>query len=211
MKKLLIIFFLALMPLYAAAEETQPAQDVVATPSPPPPATRQWEMIPEDSSITFRGKQMGKNFDGKIAKFTAQIWFDPAQLDQSKVIAEMDLRFIDANDDERNKNLMGKDWLDVIEFPTARFETLGLRKTGDNSYVADATLTIHGVIQELEFPFMLSFEENKDSGKEKAVMTGSITLDRSKFLLGQGDWADPSVIANEIPVEVKVTATSPKP
>jgi polyisoprenoid-binding protein YceI len=171
-------------------------------------------MVPEDSSISFRGKQMGKDFDGKILKFTAQIYFDPAQLEQSKVIAEMDMRFIDANDDERNKNLLGKEWLDVIEFPSARFETHGFKKTGDSAYVADATLTIHGVIQEIEFPFTLEFsaiEKGKDSGKEKAVMSGSVTLDRSKFQLGLGDWADPSVIANEIPVEVKVTAISPKP
>lgn len=210
MKKFLILAFFIFLPFAATAEEAQapqpqkPAAAADAPLPPPPPSARKWNMDAEDSSIIFRGKQMGKEFEGKLPKFEAQINFDPGKLAESKVVAEMDMLFIDAGDDERNKNLLGKDWLDAMEFKTARFETFGFKKTGDNAYIADATLTIHGVIQEIEFPFTLEF--SKDSGKDKAVMNGKVTLDRSKFQLGLGDWADPSVIANEIPVEVKVTA-----
>lgn len=210
MRKILILAFFLLLPFAATAEEAQAPQPqepdaVVAVPTPPPPpAARKWKMGADDSSIIFRGKQMGKDFEGHIPRFTAQIHFDPEMLDESKVAVEMDMMLIDAGDDERNKSLLGKEWLDVMEFKTARFETFGFKKTGDNAYVADATLTIHGVIQEIEFPFTLEF--SKESGKDKAVMKGKVMLDRSKFQLGLGDWADPSVIANEIPVEVKVTA-----
>ncbi len=220
MKKLLAIALLSLLPFYALAEEAKtdaPAQEsaiVVAAPTPPPPATRLWEMDAAESSITFHGKQMGKDFNGSILQFTPQIYFDPAQLDQSKVTVELDLQTIEAGDSERNKNLLSPDWLNILEFPTARFETASIKKTDASTYIADATLTIHGMIQELEFPFTIDFAgegKGKYSGKDKAVMTGAVTLDRSKFQLGQGDWADPSVIANEIPVEVKVTAYSAKP
>ena len=217
MNKILIITLLSLLPFTAFAEEAtglapEPAA-VAAVPVPPPPATRQWEMDASESSIKFRGKQMGKDFDGSILQFTPQIYFDPLHLDQSKVTVELDLQTIEAGDTDRNKNLLSPEWLDIIEFPTARFETASIKKTAEGAYVADATLTIHGVIQELEFPFTIDFSgegKGKYSGKDKAVMTGKVTLDRSKFQLGQGDWADPSVIANEIPVEVTVTAYSDK-
>lgn len=206
----LLLAFLLLAPLPVMAEEAKDAVPVVAAPAapPPPPAARKWEMDKVESSIRFKGTQMGKGFDGKILQFTPQIYFDPDKLAESKVSVDIDLRTIDAGDSERNKSLLSPDWLDVIEFPSAHFETLGFKKTGDKAYVADATLTIRGAIQEIELPFTLDITE--DGKKLKAVMTGSVTLDRSKFQLGQGDWADPSVIANEIPVEVKVTAFSPK-
>jgi len=172
--------------------------------------TRKWEMVEKDSSITFHGTQMNAPFDGTVGKFTPVIYFDPDHLDQSHVTVTIDILSIDAQDTERNKNLLGPDWFDAPQFPTARFETTKFTKTGDNAYTADATLTIHGNAVPVQLPFTLDLSKSS-SGKEKAVMNGKITLDRSKFALGQGDWADPGVIANEVPVEVKLVAISDAP
>ncbi|MDE1151698.1 MAG: YceI family protein [Micavibrio sp.] len=169
--------------------------------------TRKWEVVDKDSSIKFHGTQMNAPFDGTVDKFTPVIYFDPDHLDQSHVTVTIDILSIDAQDTERNKNLLGSDWFDAPQFPTARFETTKFTKTGDNAYTADATLTIHGNAVPVQLPFTLDLAKS-DSGKEKAVMNGKITLDRSKFALGQGDWADPGVIANEVPVEIKIVATS---
>lgn len=203
MKSILVALALFLLPVAAYAEDAAPA-------SPLPPATaRAWKMVEKESSITFHGKQMGKDFDGEIRTFTPVIHFDDAQLDQSKVIVDIDLTTIDARDTDRNKSLFGADWLDIAQFPQARFETQKIAKKDDGSYVADATLTLHGTVQQIELPFTLLID-TKDSGKDTAVMNGKVTLDRSKFALGTGDWADPSVIANEIVVDVKLTATAAK-
>ena len=203
MKKLLATLLLCLLPATAMADD---AAGVAAT--------RKWDVLPEESSITFHGKQMGTDFEGTINKFKADIYFDADHLDQSKITVDVDILSVDAKDNDRNKNLLGTDWFDPQQFPTARFETEKITKTGDNAFSADATLTIHGVPQEVQLPFTLAFSKagkGADSGKDKAVMTGKITLDRSKFQLGQGDWADPSVIANEVPVDIKLAAVSDAP
>lgn len=203
MKSILVALALFLLPVAAYAEDPVPA-------SPLPPSTaRAWKMVEKESSITFHGKQMGKDFDGEIRTFTPVIHFDDAQLGQSKVTVDIDLTTIDARDTDRNKSLFGADWLDIAQFPQARFETQKIAKNDDGSYVADATLTLHGTVQQIELPFTLLID-TKDSGKDTAVMNGKVTLDRSKFALGTGDWADPSVIANEIVVDVKLTATAAK-
>jgi len=196
----------------AAAPAAAP-QDAAATPAATPaaeaPKAQHWTFVPAESSLAFHGSQMGTAFDGSFAHFTPDIYFDAEHLDQSKVTADIDMSSVDAKDSDRNKNIVGADWFDVQKFPTARFETTKITKTGDNAYLADATLTIHGITQPVQLPFTLAVSKvphGKDSGKDKAVMTGKVTLDRSKFQLGQGDWADPSVIANDVPVEVKVTA-----
>lgn len=219
MKRFLLpALFISLLPLSALAEKeittvAAPAMAVAPAnlPGDAPSTTRKWDYVPSESSIIFHGTQMGTAFDGSFAKFTPVIYFDADHLDDSKVTVDIDILSVDAKDSDRNKNLLGSDFFDSTQFPTARFETNKITKTGDNTYSADATLTIRGTVQQVTLPFTLDISKitkGKDSGKDKAVMTGKITLDRSKFQIGQGDWADPSVIANEVPVDIKVSAIS---
>ncbi len=209
MKHILFALLLTFVPGAAFAEDVAPAANAAPVVTAPAPATRAWKMVEKDSSIMFKGKQMGKDFEGDIRLFTPAIYFDDAQLDNSKVTVDIDLTSIDARDTDRNKSLFSADWLDVPQFPKARFETQKISKRDDGSYIAEATLTLHGTVQQIELPFTLAID-TKDSGKDTAVMNGKVTLDRSKFALGTGDWADPSVIANEIEVDVKLTATADK-
>ncbi len=213
MKRFLLpALLLSLLPLQAMAEKavaTPAAPAAIVAPPVAEPATRKWDFIPAESSITFHGTQMGTAFDGSFAKFTPVIYFDADHLDESKVTVDIDILSVDAKDSDRNKNLLGSDFFDVAQFQTARFETNKITKTGDNAYSADATLTIRGTPQQVTLPFTLDISKitkGKDSGKDKAVMAGKITIDRSKFQIGQGDWADPSVIANDVPVEIKLAA-----
>lgn len=185
----------------AAAAATSVATPVVA--AAPAALAQKWDVQADKSAITFHGKQMGNDFDGAITKFTPDIHFDADHLDQSKVTVDIDINSIDAKDAERNKNIKESDWFDVARFPTARFETTKISKTGDDAFTAEGNLTIHGITVPIQLPFKLAHEKDKDT----VIMTGSVTLDRSKFQLGTGDWADPTVIANEVPVDIKVTAT----
>jgi polyisoprenoid-binding protein YceI len=192
-----------------AATDEKAAMKVAPVPMPMPAPTQlaqKWDMLPEKSSIIFHGKQMGTDFEGVLNKFTPEIYFDADHLDQSKVTVDIDINSIDAKDGERNKSIKGADWFDTERFPTARFETTKFTKTGDNAFTADANLTIHGVTVPVQLPFTLK-SEAVGFGQDRVIMTGSVTLDRAKFQLGQGDWADPSVIANEVPVDVTITAT----
>lgn len=166
-----------------------------------------WDVMVEKSSITFHGKQMGTDFDGVLTKFTPDIRFDENNLDQSRVAVDIDINSIDAKDAERNKSIKGTDWFDTDRFPTARFETTKFAKTGEGAFTASGNLTIHGVTVPIQLPFTLAHEK-VGFGQDRVIMTGTVTLDRSKFQLGTGDWADPSVIANEVPVDIKLVATA---
>lgn len=208
------ISFIALAALAASAaiaaeapsEKKAAAPAAVTAPAAPPPVQK-WEMMADKSSIIFHGKQMGADFEGSIGKFSPEIYFDENRLDQSKVTVDIDMNSIDGKDPERNKSIKGADWFDTERFPLARFETTKFTKTGDRAFTADANLTIHGVTIPVQLPFTLEYQA-VGFGQDRVIMTGNITLDRSKFQLGQGDWADPSVIANEVPVDIKVTATA---
>lgn len=183
------------------------AAPAMAEKLPDPVAVPKWEVIPAASAITFTAKQMGTTFEGHVPKFTTDIRFSPDALDRSKAVVEIDTASIDAGDKERNEALQDKAWFDPERFPAARFETSGFTRTGDGAFLADATLTIRGVSVPVQLPFTL-VKEKPDAVPEQLVMEGAVTLDRSKFRLGQGDWADPGVIANEVAVKVRLTVVA---
>ncbi|MBI1215589.1 MAG: hypothetical protein GC185_07210 [Alphaproteobacteria bacterium] len=190
-----------------SAASATPAGDTEAE----KPAARAWRMVADKSAITFTASQMGDRFTGSVKKFTPAIFFDADDLAHSSVTVDIDAASIDAGEKERNENIKSKSWFDIAEYPAARFETTGFTKTGENAFTAQGRLTIRGVTVPVELPFTLAFskiESGADSGKEQAVMDGKLTLDRSKFKLGQGDWADPTIIANEVDVAVHLTAVS---
>jgi cytochrome b561 len=164
-----------------------------------------WDVMPEKSSITFKAKQLGAEFGGSFDRFTADINFDPDNLSASAVHAEVDISSVNTQAADRDANIKGREWFDAAQFPVARFETTEIRKTGDRAYEASANLTIRDVTLPVILPFTLDIAA--ESGKESvAIMDGSVVLDRSKFKLGSGSWANTDVIANEVPVYIHVTA-----
>lgn len=165
-----------------------------------------WDMVADQSSINFTGKVMGKEFAGTFGDFTADISFDPDNLPAAKVTADIAIQSLDSKDKERDDTAKGRDFFDADSFPKARFESSEFKKTGENTYEAVGNLTIKDVTLPLSLSFTLVFATD-DSGKKTAEMKGSAPIDRSKFKLGQGEWADESVIANPITVNIHLIAT----
>ena len=176
----------------------------------PAAAVTQWNLIHEKSSITFRPKQLGTEFKGTFDTFSAQIAFDPDNLAASKASIDVQIGTAHTGASDRDENLKSADWFDVTKFPDAKFETTAFHKTGKDTYMAEGTLTIRDVALPVTLPFTLTIAP-PDAGKVIATMDGHVTLDRSKFKIGLGQWVDTSIIANEVPVDIHVTAIAAAP
>lgn len=168
-------------------------------------AATAWEMIPAESILTFSGKQMGAAFSGAFKKFTADIAFDENALAESTARIEVDLSSIDSGDAERDSAAKGADWLDIANHPAAVFESTRFTKTGDNTFAAEGFLSIYTQRLPVTLPFTLTPAADKAEGST-VVAKGALTLDRSAFQLGRGEWKDPGAVANEIIVDFTVTA-----
>lgn len=170
--------------------------------SPAHAAAVKWEVLPAGSSLSFSGKQMGATFKGEFKTFSADIIFAADDLENSRVEATIDISSVTTHDKERDTNITGKEWFDAEQFKTARFVSTVFRKgEAPDSYVADGNLTIRDTTLPVSLPFTLTL------GTDGAtLMQGQLALDRSKFSLGTGDWADASIIANEVTVTVALNA-----
>jgi polyisoprenoid-binding protein YceI len=151
------------------------------------------------SEIRFAGKQMGVPAEGRFAKFSAQVDFDPAALDSSRAVIEVDLNSIDTGLPEADTEVRrSRLWFNVAVFPTARFESTSIRSLGGARYEASGKLSIKGRTQDIVAPFA--------SRKEGAatVLEGGFTLLRLQFGVGEGPWADTETVANEVQVRFKL-------
>ena len=173
----------------------------------PPSFTPNWQVIKDQSHIKFISKQMGAEFEGEFEDFNAAIYFDVNDLPASKVEVSIPIKSTNTRSEDRDEKIRSEAWFDIEEHPRAFFYSDKITKaeTGDNSYIAHGTLKIKDTENPLELPFTL------DISNDVATMHSNLVLQRLDWNLGTGDWADTSFVANEVKLDIKVTANAQSP
>lgn len=179
-----IIFIFLLLPLVAFAE----------VPS--------WKIIPNESTLTFTATQNGAPVTGTFTNFSGNINFDPAQLDKSNMKIVVNVGSISDPYNVLSDTLKSAAWFNTKLFPQAVFQSSGFTKTGDKTYQAKGTLTIRDKTQ----PIVLNFTQQEYS-QTKAKMTGSTTIKRTAFGVGQGEWSDTKAVKDDVQVNFTISAT----
>ncbi len=155
---------------------------------------------PAASRIAFTYKQMGVAMDGRFGKFDIDLAFDPAKPESGRTAIAIELASIDAGSAEANDEVVGKAWFDAKAHPKAVFKSTGVKALGGNRFEAQGTLTIKGRSQPVSAPF--TFTPQGEAG----IFDGSFVIRRADFAIGEGDWADFGIVANEITVKFHVLA-----
>ena len=155
---------------------------------------------PDKSKIGFSFKQMGVAMDGHFAKSSATLNFDPAKPEQAKASIEVDLASIDTGTDEIDQEVVGKAWFNTAAFPKAVFVAKQVKQIAPNQYEVLGSLSIKGRSRDVKTMFKLS-----PQGKS-SVLSGSFTLQRADFAIGEGMWSKFDVVANDIQVNFQFTA-----
>jgi len=161
-------------------------------------------VMPEQSGIAFVFKQMGVPMDGKFARFTTRISFDPAQAAKAMAQIDVDVNSIDAGSSEANDEVKGKNWFNAREFPVAKFVSSGVKALGGNRFEAQGKMSIKGRTREVVAPF--SFRQEG----ALAVLEGSIPLQRVQYGIGEGAWSDTGTVADEVQVRFRFTLGAAK-
>ena len=172
----------------------QPAQAATPAAAAAPAAAK---LVPAGSEVTFTAKQLGVPLDGRFKRFDAQIALDPKQPQTGKVAFAIELGSVAINpesDSELGKNL----WFDTAKFPKATFTSTAIKGLGGGRFEATGTLNIKGQQRPVTVPVTLT----QAGGQTTA--TGGFTIKRLDFKIGDGEWADTSVVANEVQVRFKL-------
>jgi len=153
---------------------------------------------PARSQISFGFKQENVPGEGKFRRFTAQVSFDPAKPEATKAAIEVDVTSVDLGDAGWNNDIQGASWFNTRQFPKAGFVATGARAIAGGRFEAPAKFTLKGTTRDV----VASFTARTDAGG--TLLEGSVPLRRTDFKIGDGPWADTSVVANEVAVRFRV-------
>lgn len=163
-------------------------------------AQAQQKLLPQ-SEISFVSKQMGVPVEGKFTKFDAQLAFDPKKPETSKASFTVDLTSANLGNTDTEKELRKPGWFDSAKVPVASFTSTSVKTLGPGKFEFAGKLIIKGLTQNVTVPVSLT---QKD-GTTRAE--GSFILKRLDFKIGDGEWNDTSLVANEVTVKVKLAMT----
>ena len=156
----------------------------------------------DKSAINFVYQQMGVKLDGKFRKFAARLNFDPAKPTEAKATFDVDLASVDTGAPEGDDEVAGKPWFNTKAFPTAQFVSGPVKALGGNRYEVAGKLTIKGKTQDVIVPATFTAQGNT------GVFDGAFTIRRADFSIGEGAWAKFDIVANDVQIKFRITATS---
>lgn len=155
----------------------------------------EWKMDSAASRLGFQASYQGQAVPGTFKQFDTRLRLDPARPVDSKLDVIVKVDSIDLGSSEITDGVKDPDWLDPKRFPEARFESNDIRPTAPGRFVANGTLTVKGTKQSIAVPFTW-----QGSGKT-ATMAGDLTVKRTAFGVGAGDWTAGDLIG----LDVKIT------
>lgn len=159
------------------------------------------KLVPAQSEIAFTSKQMGVPVDGRFKRFDAQVAFDPKNPAASKIGLTIDIASASLGSAETEAELVKPEWFGVKSHPQAQFQSTGVKATGAGKFDVRGRLSIKGVSQDVVVPVSLA-----QSGTTTTA-TGSFTIKRLDFKIGEGDWKDTSMVADDVQVKFKLLLT----
>ena len=165
------------------------------------PAVAQQQLVPAQSEVQFTARQMGVPLEGHFKKFDAQVSFDPAKLATSKIVFTVDTGSATMGSRETDAELPKATWFNVPQFPQATFQSSAIKALGAGKFEVTGKLSIKGMARDVVVPVTLV------QNGATTLATGALPLKRLAFKIGENEWADTSMVADDVQVKFKLALT----
>jgi polyisoprenoid-binding protein YceI len=158
----------------------------------------QWRMLPERSLLGFSPTLEGEVFEGRFVRFSADIRFDPQNLEQCEFRVTVDLASADTGSQERDRALTEPVWFDVTRYPRAEYHARAFRRVETDRFEADGELSLKGVRRAVPIQFRWS------ETAAAATLVGQARIRRTEFGVGMGEWAQDPTVGFEVPIHFEL-------
>ena len=142
------------------------------------------QVLPAQSEIAFVSRQMGVPVEGKFKQWTAQIAFDPKNAAAGKVGFSIQTGSASFGSPETDAEVPKAPWFNAAKFPTASFASSAIKPLGGGKFEVAGTLSIKGSTQPAVVPVTVT------QAGATSTASGSFTIKRLDFKIGEGEWAD---------------------
>jgi polyisoprenoid-binding protein YceI len=159
------------------------------------------KLVPAGSEVSFVTKQMGVPVDGRFRRFDAQISLDPKKPETGSVAVSIDTASASLGVPETDTEMPKSIWFNVAKFPQATFKSTSIKGLGGGKFEVAGKIDIKGNARDLVVPVQIT----QAGGTSTA--TGSFVIKRLDFKVGEAEWADTTVVANDVTVKFKLALT----
>jgi len=126
------------------------------------------------SHIGFSVKHILSKVPGEFKDYDGTFSFDPAKPEAGKINVTIQAASISTDNEMRDHHLQSPDFFDVEKYPTITYKSTKVSKgDGDNKYVVEGKLTMHGVTKPVTLDVEYLGADTMPMGKDGA-MTASI-------------------------------------
>lgn len=157
-----------------------------------------WHSVAEGSRIGFVARWQGTPVPGSFEHFSVQACLDPNHPAGGEITVEITSASVRAQSADVTRALRAPAWFDVQHYPQASFRSQKILASGAHSLRVSGTLRIKGQSQQVTFPLNFAREGNQ------LILDGSLSLRRSDFGIGSGQWAGGKIIAISVTVDFHV-------
>jgi polyisoprenoid-binding protein YceI len=152
------------------------------------------------SSVSATFKQMNVPVESNFKRFSAQIDYDPTHPENATAKVDIDTASLDMGQADYNKEIAKKEWFNSAQYPKASFVSSSIKPAGAGKLAVTGKLTIKGKTQDVSFPLSV-----KAQGAQQ-VFEGQLPIHRLAFNIGEGEWKDTSMVADDVVIKFRVAA-----
>ena len=150
------------------------------------------------STVSATFKQMNVPVDANFTKFSAMVDFDANKLDAAKASIDIHIPSFDLGDPDYNHEVQKKEWFNGSQFPKATFVSSKIKSLTAGKFEVSGKLTIKGRTADVNFPLNLKKEGSAQ------IFEGSLPIRRLAFSIGEGEWKDTSIVADEVIIKFRI-------
>lgn len=170
-----------------------PASEATAAP-------REWQVVPEESTVSFLYRESGVDQVGAFDDFRGSGTLDSDDPRSARLEIAVESRSISLGSGLVDAFATSAEWFDSANHPLITYRLARLVPQDGERYLSIGTLSIRGIDRVIEAPLTLEI------GSDIAHATGELKLERRDYGLGVGPSAAFVEIGQNVSVRFELTA-----
>lgn len=151
-------------------------------------AAERYTVHEDHTWVTFSVNHAGwANARGLFRTVSGDIVFDQDDVTKSAVSVVIASDSLDTNSEQRDRDMGGADFLNIVEFPEITFESTRIEQTGERTAIVFGDLTMIGVSREVALDVVWNNEMPLpwDATTIKTGFSATATIDGTDFGMSQ--------------------------
>lgn len=150
--------------------------------------------------VNFKTKHLGYSWlTGRFNQFEGSFSYDEAEPQDAKIEVTIETASIDSNHAERDKHLRSDDFLNVKDFPEAKFVSTKITDKGNGKLEVAGKFTLHGTTKDIVIDAEKIGEGKDPWGGYRAGFTGTTEINMGDY--GMKEILGPTTVELELHVE----------